>query len=70
MKNEIIYIVEGSTGEYSDHREWKVAGFRDEQNEKAVKQKSLDCHKYDKSFDLDYNGFYYSYYPVKILTKF
>jgi hypothetical protein len=30
-----IYIVEGSTGEYSDHREWLVAAYYSEQNAQA-----------------------------------
>lgn len=31
-----IWIVEGRTGEYSDHREWIVCGFRDESKAKAL----------------------------------
>ena len=37
-----IYIVFGSTGEYSDHREWPVAAFLDESEAKEhVRRASL-----------------------------
>lgn len=29
-----IYVVQGSTGEYSDHREWLVCAFKEEQQAK------------------------------------
>ena len=32
----IIYIVEGSTGEYSDHQEWPVKAFKDENKAKTL----------------------------------
>ena len=35
-----IYIVYGSTGEYSDHREWPVAAFA---SESAARAKVLRC---------------------------
>jgi len=31
----LIYVVEGSTGEYSDHREWPVKAFKDEEKAQA-----------------------------------
>jgi hypothetical protein len=30
-----IYVVQGSTGEYSDHREWLVRAYSDEEKAKA-----------------------------------
>jgi ribosomal protein L6P/L9E len=30
-----IYIVEGSTGEYSDHQEWPVIAYKNEEDAKA-----------------------------------
>jgi len=29
-----IYVIQGSTGEYSDHMEWPVCAFKDEQKAK------------------------------------
>jgi hypothetical protein len=31
----LIYVVEGSTGEYSDHTEWLVKAYKDESKAKA-----------------------------------
>lgn len=36
----LIYVVEGSTGQYSDHQEWLVKAFRDEQDAKNF---VMDC---------------------------
>lgn len=35
MTETIIYVVEGSTGEYSDNRNWAVCAYRDEDEAKA-----------------------------------
>lgn len=33
---KIIYVVQGSTGEYSDNREWMVCAFEDEEKAKEM----------------------------------
>lgn len=48
-----IWIVQGSTGEYSDHREWMVCAYRDEakaeQHARAAKEwyQKNGCDKWD-----------------------
>ena len=46
-----VYIVEGATGEYADHRDWVVAAYHNEQlakehTDKAnARVKELGCHR-------------------------
>lgn len=45
-----IYVVMGSTGEYSDHREWPVCSYS---SEKAAAQRVVDCTASAARFDKD-----------------
>lgn len=60
----LIYVVEGSTGEYSDHREWLVRAYRDEDKAKehVLKATSRANELYAKAggsyWDIDENNEY------------
>lgn len=62
---EKIWIVEGSTGEYSDANYWQVCAFRDEQKAKDYTEelcklcKCIDtlCN-YNDEYELDECGYY------------
>ena len=80
--NKIIYIVEGSTGEYSDHVEWPVAAYWNEDNAQQRVLKATQCanelftdyrnhygkveNEYDENMRMDYTGVRYRYYPIAI----
>ena len=54
---ETIYIVEGSTGEYSDHRDWMLCAYRDEAAaqehvEKATARANELVAEYQRSYDI------------------
>lgn len=45
MAVRVIFIVEGSTGEYSDHCEWPVAAYTNEEQAKLHVQKATERAK-------------------------
>jgi hypothetical protein len=77
-----IFVVEGSTGEYSDHREWPVMAYRDEAAAKAhveaatrrandlKAQHACDipdgANEHDPGMQTDYTGTRYYYYAVEL----
>lgn len=78
-----IYIVEGSTGEYSDRREWPVMAYRNEEQAKAHVLKAQEWanqqrydhgrvredprNPHDPGFQLDYTGTTYYYYAIELV---
>ena len=78
----LIYIVEGSSGEYSDHREWPVKAFVHEEDAKdLVKNATVEANiafvqydkyctnvpnKYDPHMNMTYTGVRYSYFPIEL----
>lgn len=80
-----IYIVEGTTGEYSDRSEWPVAAYADEslaqQHAEAAKRwyEEHDCFErhYDEIFQnpfdpfmhINYTGTDWTVYEVELRTE-
>lgn len=79
-----IFIVEGRTGEYSDHRAWPVAAYFDEAmaqkhamlaanwmavNRGAVYYQKTKENPYDAHAESDYTGTDYTAYAVDIRTE-
>ncbi len=77
-----IYVVEGSTGEYSDRNEWPVAAFTDEalamemvkrcekfapKDDLSYQARRAAKNPYDPNMKVDYTGTSYSYYEVTVL---
>ncbi len=57
----IIYIVEGRTGEYSDHREWPVKAFvSEEKAQEFVEKVSEEYRKIRDSYGGGGDRFWYS----------
>lgn len=80
---EKIYVVMGSTGEYSDRTEWSVCAYADKALAEQHVQMADACakeqmpYRYDKElvnpFDpgmiMDYTGTYYYIYEVPVRTE-
>jgi len=77
---KVVYIVEGSTGEYSDFCSWIVKGFLDREKAETF---ALECqkeantieysskfgepkHSLDKNFRIDYNGTTYRVFSLEL----
>ena len=78
-----VYVVMGSTGEYSDHQEWMVAAYF---NEALAAKRVVDCDRaasarfvdrfkncdpdpLDPEMRLDYTGTKYSVYALDIVDS-
>jgi hypothetical protein len=56
---ETIYIVQGSTGEYSDHREWLLKAFRDEkQAQRLVVEAQARANEIHQLKESDFGKWY------------
>jgi hypothetical protein len=85
VKSKTIYVVEGSTGEYSDHNEWLVAAFLEESDAKEYvllctqavpdiedmndDQREQAKNPYDPRMQIDYTGVRYRYSTVVLHNK-
>jgi hypothetical protein len=62
----IIYVVFGTTGEYSDRREWTVKAFSEEKKaKKLVKDATRRANEFDSDMQTDYTGTRYYYEQVE-----
>ena len=64
-----VYVVEASTGEYSDHREWPLCAYEHEDEAKAhvvAAQTWARANPYDPNMQIDYTGVRYRYYAVDV----
>ena len=79
---ELVYAVIGDTGAYSDHREWIVSAFYNENDANEycrlcqVEADKIEWEnynygdkiKYDSQFDCDYTGTHYHVQAVNLFN--
>ena len=57
-----IYVIQGSTGEYSDHMEWPVCAFKDEQKAKDfIVQLTQEANAFMAQFSDSYEWYDWFY---------
>jgi hypothetical protein len=84
--SKTIWVVYGTTGEYSDRSTWDIAAYPNEADAQAhadaatkfycdervfeLRHKTKPINPYDKNADCDYTGTEWGIYPVELHEKF